>query len=257
MPEQNNGHQYKTSPKIAFIMGALGGIALISVVGFILSLTVLKPGSSTNSNSGASVNTNTTAQPTNTNTVTPDPPAAVDLKVTNDDHIKGDKNAKVTLVEYSDFECSYCSRHQTTIDQIMNDYKGKVRLVYRHFPLSFHENAQKAAEASECASEQGKFWEMHDKLFANQSDLSVDNYKKWAKELGLNTSKFNDCLDTGKYTQKVKDQETAGQNYGIEGTPANFVNGKPVVVLSNGQWSGGALPYETFKTYIDNALAGQ
>lgn len=90
---------------------------------------------------------------------------AVDVKVTDADHVEGDASAKVTLVEYSDFECPYCMNHASTLKQILEEYSGKVRLVYRHFPLSFHANAQLAAEASECAGDQGKFWEMHDKLF--------------------------------------------------------------------------------------------
>ena len=88
------------------------------------------------------------------------------IEVTDADHVQGDAKAKVTLVEYSDFQCPYCLNHVSTLKQIMDEYSGKVRLVFRHFPLSFHANAQLAAEASECASIQGKFWEMHDKLFA-------------------------------------------------------------------------------------------
>jgi protein-disulfide isomerase len=129
----------------------------------------------------------------------------------------------------------------------MTDYKGKVKLVFRHFPLtSIHPNAQKAAEASECANDQGKFWEMHDKMFADQNNLGVDNLKTMAKSLGLSTSKFNDCLDSGKYTQKVTASENEGAQYGVQGTPATFVNGTLV---------SGALPYDSFKQVIDSALA--
>jgi len=247
----SEGPQYRTSPKISFILGILSGITVTSLLAFILTFTLLHQafnGSNTNAvnNSkvtGTDTNTNTApTQPTNTNTAPPEP---VDIKITDTDHVRGSKSAGITLVVYSDFQCPYCSSLTSTLDQILTDYKDKVRLVFRHFPLSFHENAQKAAEASECASEQDKFWEMHDKLFENQSDLSVDNYKKWAKELGLNTSKFNDCLDTGKYEQTVKDDFAGGSQYGVGGTPASFING---ILVS------GAQPYENFKSVIDSLL---
>jgi protein-disulfide isomerase len=132
------------------------------------------------------------------------------------------------------------------LNKILSDYKGKVRLVYKHFPLGFHPNAQKAAEASECADEQGKFWEYHDKLFENQANgLSIDKFKQWAKDLGLDTNKFNDCLDSGKYAQKVQADYQEGAQKGVDGTPATFINGKLIT---------GALPYESFKQRIDGLL---
>lgn len=114
--------------------------------------------------------------------------------------------------------------------------------------ITIHENAQKAAEASECANDQGKFWELHDKMYQNQTALTVDNLKQYAKDLKLNTSKFNTCLDNGTYAQKVKDEETQGTSYGVQGTPATFVNGTLV---------SGAQPYESFKSVIDAALAAK
>ena len=162
-----------------------------------------------------------------------------------DDHVRGDKNAKVTLIEYSDFECSFCGRVQPTLEQILEEYDGQVNLVFRHFPLSFHQNAQKAGEASECAADQGKFWEMHDIMFENSTALDVDSLKGYAKELGLNTSTFNSCLDGGQHEQKIKDGITDGSQYGVQGTPATFVNGTLV---------SGAQPYENFKAAIENAL---
>jgi len=171
-------------------------------------------------------------------------PAVVEFEITKDDHIRGDFNAPITLVEFSDFECPFCERHFSTLNKILSDYKGKVRLVYKHFPLGFHPNAQKAAEASECADEQGKFWEYHDKLFENQpTGYSLEKFKQWAKELGLNINKFNDCLDSGKYAQKVQADYQEGLQKGVNGTPATFINGQLV---------SGALPYESFKQIIDN-----
>lgn len=174
-------------------------------------------------------------------------PKIAQFEITKDNHIRGDFNAPITLVEFSDFECPFCERHYPTLNKILNDYQGKVRLVYKHFPLSsIHPNAQKAAEASECADEQGKFWEYHDKLFENQpTGYSLEKFKKFAKDLGLNPTKFNDCLDSGKYAQKVQTDYQEGVQKGVQGTPATFVNGQLV---------SGALPYEAFKQIIDQKL---
>lgn len=167
-----------------------------------------------------------------------------DFQISKNDHVRGDFNAPVTLVEFSDFECPYCGRHYPTMKSVLEDYPGKVRLVYKHFPLSFHANSQKAAEASECASEQGKFWEYHDTLFEKQQNgYSVGKFKQWAGELGLQQNKFDDCLDSGKYADKVKTDEQEGQSKGVNGTPATFVNGRLV---------SGALPYDSFKQIIDS-----
>lgn len=175
----------------------------------------------------------------------PEAPAIAQFEITKDNHIRGDFNAPITLVEFSDFECPFCERHYPTLNKILSEYKGKVRLVYKHFPLGFHPNAQKAAEASECANEQGKFWEYHDKLFENYQKYSSDNFKQWAKDLGLNSGKFNDCLDSGKFAQKVQTDYQEGLQKGVNGTPATFVNGQLV---------SGALPYEAFKQVIDSLL---
>jgi protein-disulfide isomerase len=128
----------------------------------------------------------------------------------------------------------------------MKQYGDKVRVVFKHFPLSFHKNAQKAAEASECAAEQGKFWQMHDKIFENQQLLSFDQLKAWAKDLKLNISQFNSCLDSGKFAQKVQADMQEGAQKGVDGTPATFVNG---ILVS------GAQPFEAFKQMIDQELA--
>lgn len=168
--------------------------------------------------------------------------------VTTDDNVRGNQNAAVTVIEYSDFECPFCLRFQSTIEQIYNEYKDKALFVYRHFPLrSLHPEAQKAAEASECAAEQGKFWEMHDKIFAANAaqNMSVEQWKKEATALGLNASKFNDCLDSGKFASKVAQQQAGGQAAGVQGTPTTFVNGQLV---------NGAVPYEQVKAVIDQAL---
>ena len=173
--------------------------------------------------------------------------SAVQFDITSENHVRGNFNASITLVEFSDFECPFCVRHYPTLKKILSDYKDKVRLVYKHFPLSFHPNSQKAAEASECADEQSYFWEYHDKLFENfDVGYSIDNFKKWAKELGLDAQQFNTCLDSGKYAQKVLIDSQEGTDKGVDGTPVTFVNS---------QFVSGALSYESFKQIIDNLLS--
>jgi len=177
-----------------------------------------------------------------------EPTGLVDVSV-DDDPVKGDANAKVTIIEFSDFQCPFCKRFYTqTLPQIQKEYidTGKAKLVYRDYPLSFHPEAQKSAEAAECADDQGKFWEFHDKIFDNQASLSNANYKAWAQELGLDTAQFNDCLDSGKYTSEVQKDFQEGQAAGVRGTPSFFINGVYV---------RGAQPWEVFKDIIDAELA--
>ena len=159
---------------------------------------------------------------------------------------KGPNDAKVTIVEFSDFQCPFCSRAEASVDQVMEKYAGKVKLVFRHFPLSFHANAPKAAEASMCANEQGKFWEMHKQLFANQQALSIDDLKKHAASIGLDQAKFDQCLDSGSMKAGVDKDTAAGAEAGVSGTPAFFINGK---LLS------GAQPFSEFQKVIDAELA--
>ena len=176
------------------------------------------------------------------------PSAKTDIDYQDDDAVLGDPNAPVTVVEFSDFECPYCKKaYEDSVKQLKTEYvsTGKVKFVYRDYPLGFHPKAQKAAEASECAHEQNKFWEMHDKLFENQASLSEVNYKKWATELGMDSNKFNDCLDTGKYANEVAADTAAGNALGVSGTPTFFVNGQKIV---------GAVPYAQLKQVVDSYL---
>ena len=160
---------------------------------------------------------------------------------------KGPANAPVTIVEFSDFECPFCSRGKKTVDEVMEAYKGKVRLVFRDYPLPFHKKAQKASEAGLCAEEQGKFWEMHDKMFDEQK-LDLADLKATAKALGVDAAKFDACLDSGKFEGKVKANMEAGQAAGVNGTPAFFINGR---LLS------GAQPFDKFKEIMDQELAAK
>jgi protein-disulfide isomerase len=158
----------------------------------------------------------------------------------------GSEKAPVTIVEFSDFECPFCVRAEATVKQVMKEYEGKVRLVYRDFPLPFHSHAQKAAEAAHCAGDQGKYWDMHETLFSNQQALGTDELKGHAKKLGLDSSKFDKCLDSGEKAKLVEENKKAGAEVGVSGTPAFFVNG---ILIS------GAQPFSEFKTIIDKELA--
>lgn len=167
----------------------------------------------------------------------------------DDDPSIGPSDAAITLIEFSDFECPYCRQWQTqTWPKLAEDFKGKIRLVYRDFPLdSIHANAVPAAEAADCANEQGKYWEFHDKLFSGQK-LSSALFEQYAAEIGLDTAKFKECVSTRKYQKEVQGDIDFASNLGIQSTPTFFINGLPMV---------GAQPYEVFKQVIEKELAGE
>ncbi len=159
---------------------------------------------------------------------------------------RGPEGAKVTIVEFSDFQCPFCARAHDTVEEVMAAYAGKVRLVFRQFPLEFHAMAPKAAEAALCANEQQHFWDFHDAMFKNQQKLQPDDLKATAVSLGLDASKFNECLDSGRMASVVKTDQEAGAKAGVNGTPAFFINGTMI---------SGAQPMEEFKKIIDAELA--
>ncbi len=169
-----------------------------------------------------------------------------------DSPFKGKEDAPVTIVEFSDYQCPYCGKFFTeTLSLIDTNYikTGKVKFVYKDFPLNFHENAQKAAEAARCVGEQkgdAGYFKMHDKLYQNQESLGVENLKKWARELGVDGAKFDKCLDDGKFADAVKIEMAYGQQLGVSGTPAFFINGKMLT---------GAQPYSAFQQVIDAELS--
>lgn len=214
------------------------------VVIALLAFFAFKGGSGGNPTGGTVIDTvgNPGAAPT--------PPAKVDFKnlITSDDHVKGDKDAKVTIIEWSDFECPFCARFYTeTLGQIDEQYikTGKVKLIYKDFPLSFHPQAQKAAESSECAADQEKFWEMHNLLFEKGVQGGVASFKQFAKDLGLNSAKFDKCLDSGEKAGEVQKDMADGGKSGIQGTPGFLINGQLV---------SGAQPFTVFQQVIDAEL---
>src|SRR6185436_18290933 len=158
---------------------------------------------------------------------------------------KGSANAKVTIVEFSDFQCPFCSRVVPTLAQIEKEYGKKVRVVFRHNPLPFHADAPLASEAAIAAESQGKFWEMHDKLFANQQNLKRPDLEKYAQELGLDMGKFKGALDSGSGKKRIQEDMALAKQVGANGTPNFYIDGRNVV---------GAVPFEEFKKVIDDDL---
>ena len=166
------------------------------------------------------------------------------------DHYLGDLKAPVQLVVYSDFECPFCAAFSDTLKRAREEFGDKLVIAFRHFPLTnIHYNSLTAAIASECAGKQGKFWEMHDQLFKNNMEdkFYAEEFKKDAKEIGLNTAKFNECLDKEEYKDKVLGQMLEGRNAGITGTPGNFVDNEPVP---------GAYPLDDFTDSINEQREG-
>lgn len=183
-----------------------------------------------------------------------DPAKAVMAKIaTKDQPFSGAKDAKVTIVEYSDFQCPFCKRGYDTIEkQVMKEYPGKVKFYFKNFPLSFHPWAEPAAVAAECAKEQkpDAYWKLYHSFFENQGAVNPQNVKEKAqeylKDTGIDMTKWNDCYDNKKTLQKVKAEMAEGQALGVTGTPAFFINGRMLV---------GAQPFEKFKDVIDDELA--
>ena len=162
--------------------------------------------------------------------------------------IEGNPNASVTIVEFSDYECPYCQRfYQTTYQEIKQKYidTGKVNLVFKNFPLSIHKNAEKAAEAAECAGEQGKYYEMYDELFTKGVEGGTTEFKAYAKDIGLNQVEFNGCLDSGKMKSKINEDIKEGKVLGVTGTPTFFI-GKQMIV--------GAQHFSIFEQKIEEEL---
>jgi protein-disulfide isomerase len=251
-PNEEHRHQdgiagLTGSPKTMFILGLSVGVGSMAVLALIFLITMFMQGTGAFAfGSKADDEKIAAAAPAETDPEALQEQAVIPVPdVTDADHVRGNANAKVTLIEYSDFECPYCSRHLETIRQLLEDYPNDVRFVYRHFPLSFHANSETAADASECAGFQGKFWEMHDALFAlaDSDGLSEDGIEKLASDIGLNMADFTSCMENGDGAAKVSKDYQEGIAAGVTGTPATFVNGQIVE---------GAYPYETFEEIVQS-----
>jgi protein-disulfide isomerase len=158
---------------------------------------------------------------------------------------KGPKDAPVTMIEFSDFQCPYCGRAAPVVKRLADAYGDSLRLVFRNFPLSIHPQAPKAAEAAACARDQGKFWEMHARLFAHQDKMQIADLKAAGAEIGLDPRAFEECLDSGKHEAVWQADQKEAEGYGVSATPWFFINGRAV---------SGAQPYESFAQIIDDEL---
>lgn len=238
-----------TTPQLAFIFGVIAGVAATTLIGFFL----LGPDTF-----GKSSKKTTTTNTSTTNTSTA--PVYGDVApVGDDDYVRGPNDAKLTLIEYSDYECPFCKRFHPTMQQVMEDYDGEVRWVYRHFPLSFHANAQKQAEAGLCVGDLGdadKYWEFTDLIFERTTSggTGFDNalLPALAEEVGVDKSDFEECLNSGRMADRVAAETADGTNAGASGTPTTFLvgpDGKTIDAVP------GAEPYEQVKARIDAALA--
>lgn len=203
-------------------------IAILAIVGLFVGLAYL---------GGSGINT-----PTGN---------TLDVAVTSTDHIKGPETAKATLVEYSDFECPACAQYEGLVQEVMKAFPNDLRLVYRHFPLqAAHPKAMIASQASEAAGKQGKFWEMHDILFAKQSEWakSTDTEKlfnDYATSLGLNKEQFEKDISEASIREKINSDYVSAVKFGVNGTPTFYLNGKHIVPKS----------IDEFKTLVQEALS--
>lgn len=244
-------------PKSAFWAGFGGGILVLMAVGFLVTLPMVLKGGGLSLGGGGNTVIAPRPSASPAGPVDPgQPQAAGQVKpVTKADHIKGDINkAKVFLIEYSDMECPFCKRFHPTMEQAYGSYGTDVAWVWRHFPLSFHQNAQKEAEATECAAELGGntvFWKYLDTVMerttAGGTGFALDQLVPLAKELGLNEAKFKECLDSGKYASKIQQDLNEGQQAGVTGTPGTVLltRGGETAIIS------GAQPIEQVKATVD------
>lgn len=250
MEHREHEHQKHPSPKQENTHKILIGAAIVQVLLLVfISFQISNLGSVNAGNNGDAGAAPAPSQ----GAPTPSAPVVDMAKIVDDDAVLGKDDAPVTIVEFSDYQCPYCKRwHTDTFGQIKEKYidTGKVKFIYRDFPLSFHQNAQKAAEAAECAGEQNKYYEMHAKLFENGngdgSGLAVADLKRYAQELKLDTAKFNTCLDSGAMRQEVSKDMSDGQRAGIQGTPGFFLNGQEI---------SGAQPFPVFEAGIEAVLS--
>ena len=229
---------FDANPKHAFIFGIIAAVAVLGLAGTVIFGLMYFSGNSKNNvaKTGGVVDTGN--------------PAIKLAEVTDQDHIRGPQDAPITIIEYSDTECPFCKSFHPTVKKLLADYPTQIRWVFRHFPIEqLHSKAPAEANAAECASEQGKFWEFIDKIYEvtpGNDNLDSAQLPVIAKSAGVSDiSKFNDCVSAGKYNSVVQADQQSGLDAGVQGTPASFINGEPVY---------GAVPYAQLKAGVDKLL---
>jgi len=227
-----------TEPKSknSFLFGLISGIAGISVIGLIVFAALFF----TQGGQG----TDTPAEVAGDNEQQEQPQVVFDIE--EGDHLLGSPDAEVKIFSFSDFQCPYCARFHTVLHQIVEEYPDDVAWVFRQFPIQSHPMGMPGAVATECAGDQGKFWEMSDIIFENQQTLSLESFSGFATELGLDTEKFNTCLEENPYLDKISSDYATGIEAGVTGTPSSFVNGQMIP---------GALPFEQMKQVVEQLIA--
>ncbi len=237
-------HLYVFVMPLIFIVG-LG-------LGFLARGWVPLPGTSQAASAAAVASSDPAAVVAQSNPGTPvETPQVVRYDVpADDDPFLGSEDALITIVEFSDYECPYCRQwHSEVYSQLIDTYGDQIRFVYRDFPLeSIHANAKPAAEAANCANEQGVFWDYHDKLFSMELGLSPKAYQEYASQLGMDEEAFQECVESRRYQQEVQSDFDFAANLGVRSTPTFFINGIAVV---------GAQPFEIFQQVIEKELAGE
>jgi protein-disulfide isomerase len=164
---------------------------------------------------------------------------------TKDAPVRGDPDAKIAVIEFSDFQCPFCGRAVPLLDQISKTYGNKVKIVFKHLPLSIHPKAPAAHAAAEAAHRQGKFWQMHDKIFADQEGMSPERYEQYAKEIGLDMARFKRDVADASIKKRIDADAAEAEQLGVTGTPAFFVDGR---------YLPGAVPFERIKVLLDESL---
>lgn len=244
------------SPKLTFTMGILVGVAAVSLLGFILAGSYVLTGGSFGKLATAN---NPTTPPAVQNPSQPaTPPSKVNIAIKPTDYVRGNQNAPVTVIEYSDLECPFCKRFHPSMQQLMSEFKDKIKWVYRHYPLDntcntamaqqLHPTACQAAYAAECVGKlagANKYWEFVDGLLGNQAAPDKAAVIAVAKGLGVSESKLTSCMGSKEITDKVQVDLREGNSFGVNGTPTTFINGTPVE---------GAVPFEQLKAAVEAAL---
>lgn len=254
MPVANKSMFEGASPKLTFTMGILVGVAGVSLLGFILAGSYLFSGKDLGKLAGG-----TTPPPAAPSAPqAPSAPSKVDIALKTTDYVRGNPNAPVTIIEYSDLECPFCKRFHPSMQQVMSQFGDKVRWVYRHYPLDItcntamsqqlHPNACLAAYTAECVGKLaggGKFWDFVDKMLGDETAPDRAKLIAAAKSLGLNEGRLTSCMDSSEIADKVQVDLREGNSYGVNGTPTSFVNGTPVE---------GAVPFDQLKAIVEAAL---
>lgn len=246
------GHEKNTLNGKDFLLGFFVGVSVTALTCFIILMAFGGLPMQMVNTTATTETTQTNDGPTAVDTTNNTDPTAEDYSQKNipipaDAHIRGNVDAPITIVEYSDVQCPFCQTFHNNMEQIIAEYGDDVRWVYKHFPLDqLHPFARQGAQAAECAGEQEMFWEYTDLLYARQNEIAPASFAVFAEDLGLNVGDFNSCLDSGRYAEKVEAEFQEGLAVGVRGTPGTFFNGYPLQ---------GAVPYGTMKSLIDQELS--